>query len=586
MCGILGYLNFNKELPTKKEFKTSLDLMGHRGPDGFDIFSDDFVYLGHRRLSIIDLSSAGKQPMCNEDQSIWITFNGEIYNYLELKKELEKKHTFHSDSDTEVLIHGFEEWDISGLLERINGIFAFGIWDSNKKELYLVRDHVGVKPLYYYKNNKTVIFASELKSISYFLEKKTINKNTLETYFSLGYIPVPDSVFSEIKKLPQASCLTITSEDSKIETYWKQTFGPYENDFQRNVEDIQKLLDKSVRMQLVADVPVGAFLSGGIDSSAVVATIKKYKENLHTFSIGFNDPKYDETKYAQNMADYLGTEHHTKILEEQDFYRLLKKIPLYYDEPFADSSQIPTMFVSELAKKYVTVSLSGDGGDELFGGYKRYYQYNKLSKCAWVLSCFRPALKFISNNKYKHLLSEKILRMANVFSKPNFGYFDLISINSFYNYNAKTFFDKFNRKDNLELMTGFDFNVYLPDDILTKVDRASMAFSLESRVPLLNYNLAELTYKIPSKHKIHNSVGKYIFKKALEDRVPKYNLYRNKMGFGVDFLGYLSNLELDYDIIKDFIKPDEYNLIVSNPKKHFSFYWALYNYQEWYKKAI
>ncbi|MFA6650041.1 MAG: asparagine synthase (glutamine-hydrolyzing), partial [archaeon] len=515
MCGILGYFNFSKNLPSRKEFTKSLNLMRHRGPDGSGVSSFENGFLGHRRLSIIDLTNNAKQPMFNEDESIAITFNGEIFNYKELKSFLEKKHAFKSNSDTEVLIHGYEEWGLDLLLKKINGQFAFGLYDLKKKKIFLVRDRSGINPLYYSLENNTLIFSSELKSINYFLKQTQLDSKAVDLFFRFGYIPSPMTIFTNIKKLKPAHYIEISKNYFFEREYWKLNISNNGFSIKKNISKIQALLDESVKKRLVSDVPIGAFLSGGADSSAVVATMAKYKSDLHTFSIGFENSKYDETKYAQNIADAVNTDHHVKILTEKDFFKYLEKVPFHYDEPFADSSQIPTMAVSDFAKKYVTVSLSGDGGDELFAGYNSHVLLNKYALLSKSIYYTKYLWSLIGHSKIaENLFPNKLNNLYNSFYYF-YGFHNLKFDNNMLNYIQKV-----------------DYKYYLPDDILTKVDRASLAFSLESRPPLLDNDLVDFAFSILPEQRIKNNISKFIFKKALEDRVPKYNLYRDKMGFG------------------------------------------------------
>lgn len=564
MCGILGYFDFNKDLPSEYEFRKALNLMKHRGPDGFGINSFDHGVLGHRRLSIIDLSKNAKQPMTNENQTIWITFNGEIFNYKELRDEL-KNHEFKSNSDTEVLIHGYEEWGLENLLSKLNGQFAFGIWDENKKSLYLARDRTGINPLYYHYNNNKLIFASELKSINYFINCKQIDNYALFFYFKFGYILNPATVYTAIKKLRPATYIKITNNKFIEKTYWTVDYGKYIYNEPKLISKINFQLEKSIKDRLISDVPVGAFLSGGVDSSAVVSIITKYKENTHTFSIGFEEDKYDETEYAQKISNYLNTNHHTKILSDSDFHNCLDNIPYYYDEPFADVSQIPTMMVSELAKKYVTVSLSGDGGDELFGGYTRYKSLQKLKRWFSILRIFKNQCKQFSENKLNFYLPLKLNEIMNTL---------------YYYYYVADNNNDIKIDDNiLNLAQKIDLKAYLTDDILVKVDRASLAYSLESRPPLLDHNLIELAYRIPPEYRINNGIQKYIFKKALINKIPAEILNRQKMGFGMDCVNYIKDFEFKYNYFDKKVPRLFFDKIIKKPNN--SQFWNLLIYQKW-----
>ena len=528
MCGIVGF-NWND----KNLVKAMSDLIRHRGPDDYGFYTDKYISLGSRRLSIIDLSR-GKQPISNEDGTKWIVFNGEIYNFIELRQELQKKkHKFRTDTDTEVILHAYEEYGRK-CVERFNGMFAFAIWDSKNRELFIARDRLGKKPLFYYHSGKKFIFASEIKSILKAGIKASINKEALYFYLTYGYTPTKKSIFNNINKL-EAGC-TLLFKDFKIgiERYWQIDFSNKINESEDFfVKKIREHLDSAVRKRLIADVPVGAFLSGGLDSSAIVAYIKKYKNDLKTFSISFDYSQFDESKYARMVSEKFDTGHHDISFDADDVRELLPKLVKQYDEPFGDPSMVPTYLVSKVARKHVTVSLSGDGGDESFLGYERYLQYRLLALQEYLPKKFispllslpfgklRNYLEFIRLNQYKKYAELRANFKSDLRKNLFLGNFD------FSDYCKKFFV----YPDYLDNISNADINTYLVDDILTKLDRSSMFVSLEARAPFLDYGFMEFSAKIPMRLKLKGAEPKYILKKSLVGILPKSIIYRKKQGF-------------------------------------------------------
>jgi len=544
VCGISGF-NFSDKALVRKMCHS----ISHRGQDGEGAFTDAHVSLGHRRLSIIDLSDRAKQPMSNVQGTVWIVYNGEIYNYRALRQELEPKYKFKSNSDTEVLINAYKEWG-PGFVSRLNGMWAFAIYDTEKKIFVLSRDRFGKKPLYYYFDGKNFLFASQPKAIFEADIPRKLNRHAFDFYFTYGYIPAPLSIFENCFKLEPGTWLTfnLTSKKMTRHKYWD--LEPFyrkqlKESEQFYIENIRKLLDESVRHRLVADVPVGAFLSGGLDSGAVVATMTKFKptERIHTFSIGFDDAKFDETKHANFLAASLGTNHHVQRLDAQKCLDILQRLPEFYDEPFADSSMIPTFAVSELARKYVKVSLSGDGGDENFGGYGTYKLFRAvqlyprlLSPLARVAGAIAPKTQtfqwgFTAAADYAGLQDHQIFARLRSTSRDN------VFCQPCLDYHLRYF--KF--KSWINNVAYDDFNFWLPNDGLVKVDRASMAHNLEVRVPFLDPKLTAFVAQIPDTMKIHNMQGKYIYRKAIADRVPKEIFTRRKMGFSIPLNQYFAN---------------------------------------------
>lgn len=530
------------------------------------------VGFGHRRLSIIDLAS-GQQPLCNEDGSVWISFNGEIYNYQVIKAELERHgHHFRTNSDTEMIVHAYEAWGPESL-QRLRGMFAFAIWDERKQQLFLARDRVGKKPLYYSQDQQRIIFSSEIKAI---LEvpgvSREIDLQALSDYFSLLYIPAPRTIFSAIRKLPAGHYALATNTSFEVHSYWDLDFTPQHqlNELQMR-DDIMAILEEATRLRMISEVPLGAFLSGGIDSSSVVAMMaRSSKEPIVTNSISFSVAKYNEIEYARQIANKFATHHH-EFHVEPEAIAVIEKLAWHYDEPFADSSAVPTYYVSQIARKNVTVSLSGDGGDENFAGYERYYldlreqQVRNIIPQSLQKSVFSLITKcYPQSDAFSKILRGKAF-FKNIARDPVEAYF--FSMSAFYDdeksflfqpgafkalqgYHSSELFHRFYHSapadDHLSRIQYLDIKTYLCDDVLTKVDRASMAVSLEVRCPLLDQNFMEYVARIPSTLKRVGKDGKHIFKNALKAYLPSEVLYRKKMGFGVPILEWLRSDLRDY----------------------------------------
>lgn len=569
MCGISGFINLNGYTVDKRILKTINDTLVHRGPDDEGYFIHNNVGLAARRLSIIDLTS-GHQPISNENGSIWITFNGEIYNYPDLRLRLiDKGHRLRSKSDTEVIVHLYEEYGMD-FIQHLNGMFAFVIYDIKKQKIIAARDRLGEKPLYYAVFDNTFIFGSELKAIlKHPKTKRKIDLDSLNRYLSLEYIPSPYSIINGVKKLSPAAILELDLVTKKINTfkYWQVTFTnkpicsleEYSYDLDRRIYD-------AVKTRMISDVPIGVFLSGGIDSSTISYYMTKISPGkVKSFSIGFSDSSFDESKYARKVAKFLGTEHREKILEPKRTLELIDKLPLILDEPMADSSILPTYLLSDFTSKYVKVALGGDGGDELFMGYPTFIAHKLFLAYQKTPEQIRDILSYVVNilpvsfNNFsidfmlKKFVSSKSLNPI-VRNNEWLGAFFGERLNMLLQKDVKIelsdrkelnkFRDYF-RKIQFSYLTG-----YLPNDILVKTDRASMFASLETRAPFLDYNLVEFINNIPSKYKLNRFTSKYILKKTMEKRLPKDIVYRKKKGFGIPLSKWL---------IKD-LKPltDEY----------------------------
>jgi len=560
MCGIAGFIekHVGGARGAADENAALLDRMcrriAHRGPDDQGMFVRGGVALGMRRLSIIDLAG-GHQPLTGCNERVTVIFNGEIYNYRELYALLESRgHRFHTHSDTEAIVHAFEEFGPQ-CVEHLRGMFAFAIWDKRAQELFIARDRVGKKPLYYtVTTDGAFVFGSELKSL---LEHPSVERETnpdaLDAYLSFGYVPDPLSIFKDIHKLPPGHHLRFSDGRVTVEQYWDFRFETVEARSEEDyLEELRALLDEAVRLRLVSDVPLGAFLSGGVDSSAVVGYMSRHmSQPVKTFSIGFHEDTYDELKYARIAASHFGTEHHEFIVTP-DICDIVDELVWHFDEPFADSSAIPTYMVSKLAREHVTVVLSGDGGDELFAGYTRYVVDKSRGHLSRLPRIVREGLMQPLSARLPHgAWGRNYLR--NVSLNPIERYIDSISL--FTELNKRSLYASdfqsqlkderacgamfraiaasVGTDDALKPLLYLDSKTYLPGDILTKVDRMSMAVSLEARVPLLDHKLIEFVTRIPSSLKMKGLETKYIFKRALKDLVPQEILHRPKQGFGV-----------------------------------------------------
>ncbi len=561
MCGIIGFIS--DRIIGRDNFLESRDLMYHRGPDdcGIWLSKDKKVALGHRRLSIIDLSSAGRQPISNEDNSIWLVQNGEIYNFLEIRKELiEKGHKFKSNSDSEVIIHSYEEWGVE-CLKKFNGMFAFALWDEKKNRLFAARDRIGIKPFNYYFNGGRFAFSSEIKAL------KNLDKLNLELdytaiydFFTYLYVPTPKTVYKHIKKLAPGHYLLFDRENLVLKKYWD--INPFNKRILSEKEvcnQIEEILSDSVRLRLISDVPIGVFLSGGIDSSCVVALASKLVDKpLKTFSVGFDIENHSEIKYARIVSDIFNTNHTERILNLYDAMNILPKIISNYDEPYADTSAFPTYMISKVARQEATVVLSGDGGDEVFGGYNWYEKYIKCNKIANKIGfLFTPFWRLIRSVYPERMIGKAtldqishssikryVLLLNGLLKKEKFRYLtEEILSNIPYDYDDYWYFRKYWEND-LDIFTRLqylDLKTYLVDDILTKVDRASMLASLEVRVPLLDHRLVELAFSID--HSVRNKYckKKYIFKKMLAKYLPEIILNREKKGFSIPFFDWFGD---------------------------------------------
>ena len=603
VCGVCGEITFHSRNVRFETIQRMCRVLAHRGPDdmGMVFFDGDRSVeskhesdgrvendgfeggFGHRRLSIIDLSEAAHQPMSNEDGSLWIVFNGEIYNFQDLRTELEKKgHVFKSRSDTEVVLHAYEAWGVE-CLTRFRGMFAFALWDSKQQRLFAARDRLGKKPLVYVHQNGRFLFASEIKAI---LEAPGIERRVdpvaLHYYLTYQYVPSPYTIFDGVKKLPPGHYLLYDRTGRlKIERYWKLNFPSHLEDSTSTSEWCERLrtaLEESIRLRLISDVPIGVFLSGGIDSSLIVGVMARWiGHRVKTFSIGFEEKGFDELSYARYVSQVFGSEHHEFVIKP-DAIGILPKLVWHYNEPFADSSAIPTYYVAKMTKDYVKVVLTGDAGDENFAGYRRYLRSQRAAQFTVLPETLRKRFLPISLRGLASMGwgEAKLHRLADFMEDlsgdPGRDYAEQIKIfnakekrdiyTEEFSKNVETInplnfllekFDEVDTTDRLERLLYVDLMTYLPEDLLVKMDIATMANSVEARVPLLDHQFMELVAGIPSRLKLKGSEAKFILKKAFSDVLPKPISRRKKMGFAVPVSQWFRKELKDYawDVLLD-----------------------------------
>ena len=650
MCGICGFIDFSSE---QKNVSQRREIIHHmisdlalRGPNEsnsyFDIRTN--LTLGHTRLSIQDISSNGSQPMFSKNKKLLISFNGEIYNHLELRKELEQYTlvNWQGHSDTETLICCFAEWGVEKTLQKINGMFAISLFNLDENTLYLIRDRAGEKPLYYGIQNNLLLFGSELKIFKRHPDfKREVCRDALSKFIQINYIPSPLSIYKSVKKIPPGTYVKISLNDISAANksalnpirYWNLNIDNKINNlthYDQNlyINQLDKLLHTSIERQMIGDVPLGLFLSGGIDSTLIASIMQKMsKDKIQTFTIGFNEKNYDESLFAKNIANFINTDHHLFMLDSRNLLEIIPNLPNIFDEPFADKAQLPAILLSKMAKSKVTVALSGDGGDELFAGYSRYtnnallWRYIEktpsviISFIKYILKMFNyipDAIlvnitsmlgKLFSQGNINRNQLNRILYMLNSNSrielnersishqldlnnlllgdkKNNFFNYDLVNNHKFSNY--------------IDEMANIDFNIYLPDDILVKVDRSSMYSSLETRVPFLDYNIIEFAYNLPLSMKINGNQSKWILREVLKKYVPENLFNRPKAGFNVPIDQWLRGplREWTYDMLNSNKIKNEgffnHNLVSNILKEHMSnerdwhyLLWNILNFESW-----
>lgn len=645
MCGFSGFLTSRKY--NKSYYTDTLVHMGtvieNRGPDAYGVWSDELngIGLSHRRLSILDLSEAGHQPMHSYSGRYTIAFNGEIYNHLNIRSEIDLLNnttTWKSTSDTETLLTAIEIWGLKITLQKCRGMFALALWDNEKKVLLLARDRAGEKPLYYGFQNGELLFGSQLKSLKVHPSfNATISKESTVQFLKYGFIAAPLSIYNDIYKLFPGQIITVSAETFELtfDTYWdfeteviKAKANPFQGSFGDASKELERLIIESVQQQMISDVPLGAFLSGGVDSSTIVGVMQSISnQKVKTFSIGFDEKGFNEAIYAKAVCEYLDTDHHELYLTGNDALKIVPNLSDYFDEPFSDSSQIPTYILASITKKEVTVALSGDAGDELFCGYNRYLSTNKywsnLSKLPMGMRIFlENAYHKIPNNKLEDLFSNKLSflnantlvaklnKVSTVLSSKDLNelYFRLLSkylhpedvlLNSeFVDGNISIKLPEVSLSG-LEEMMYLDFKSYLVDDILVKVDRSSMAVSLETRVPFLDQEIIEFAWSLPLEYKLDRNKGKLVLRDVLSRYVPNELIERPKTGFGIPLDKWLRGPLVDWVesyLNKDFLDRQKIfnsNRVLNMWQEHKSgkrnwanALWNILMFQAWYYKNI
>ncbi len=623
MCGIAGAICLNRPL---SEVHVDINALIKRGPDDAGIFEDEHVYFGHRRLSIIDLNT-GHQPMHSADGSVVIVFNGEIYNFLEIRKELQQRgRIFVTTSDTEVIIQGYQEFGINELLDKLEGMFAFSLYDKKQRACYIARDRFGEKPLYYCYRDNTLYFSSELKALSDTLKSTELDYEALNLYFSLSYIPAPYTIYASVKKLSAGSYIELREGQEMESRLYFDLEKNIENkelitDYQAAKMKLRELVFKSVEHRMISDVPIGAFLSGGIDSSIISSVMARiHSQPINTFSIGFKERSYDESKRADLVAKHIGSNHEVFFLNFDDAFELMDDITSYFDEPFGDSSALPSYFVSRMAVAKVKVVLTGDAADELFGGYEKYLaphysaQYNKLPGV--LKRAFSKFVAAVPHNRYTNQRLRKVKKvLANATLDPFSLHYSLMCLgfsdterslllkNELFRNNRpfiKNIYDNF-KSEGSSLNKGFytDLKIVLEGDMLPKVDRMCMVNSLEARVPFLDSSIVDFSYRLPIEFKIKGINKKRILKDTFIDLLPEQTLSFSKKGFGVPVNLWMKNQlrgELERYTSRDFIEAQgifAYDFVqkmliehITGSQNHTPRLWNLFIFQKWYTKNV
>lgn len=572
MCGIFGVTD--KRLDTARACE-ACNLLEHRGPNSMMYWENMETYVGQTRLSINDLSPNGNQPFVVVGKIV-VAVNGEIYNYHQLKEELVGKYTFKSGSDSEIVVHGFLEWGIDKLIKKLDGMYAISIYDMRDNKIYLIRDRVGIKPLYYSSINEKLVWASELKSISKYINNSelSIDNTALYDFLTYLYIPTPKTIYNEVKKLEPGYYIEYEISTGNLinRKYWELATDEIDKPIDQVLMNVKKILGDAVQSHLLSDIPVGSFLSGGIDSSIVTYEASSRIKHLKTYTIGFAEKTHDESDYAKELAKSIEVENILSIMNKSFMTDMTEEILKYFDEPFGDSSMFPTYFLSKITKKYSTVVLSGDGGDEVFGGYSRYIGFEELMKKRKVIPKSNLVKYFIgSTNKYVKKIFRRLYKylklddlefytimIGGMISEEKVKYKKIFNISD--NYDDYWYFRKYYKKDLSvkKRLQYLDFKTYLPDDILTKVDRTSMKCSLEVRVPLLSKELIEYMFSLPENQVYYNETLKGLLVENYKGKIPDSILYRKKMGFSIPQKKWRKEYLNDYSTWQERVLNDYY----------------------------
>ena len=596
MCGINGIITKSKD--KEKLIKKMNDKIIHRGPNAEGIYTDEYLALGHRRLSIIDLSG-GNQPIYNEDESILIIYNGETYNYKELKKEL-KEYTFKTESDTEVILHGYEKWGYD-VVKKLRGMFAFCIYDKNKKELFIARDHFGIKPLYYYKTDDLFLFSSEIKS---FLDipgfKKELNKEMLGAYLTFSFTPGEKTFFKNVYKLSPGHYMTVNVEtkDIQIEKYFTLKFEKTNKDYNTMVNEISNTMKESTKYHLISDVEVGSFLSSGIDSSYLVSLARPDK----TYTVGYDNKKYSEIDYAKDLTDRLGIKNITSKITKEEYMKAINDVYYHMDEPTTDACSIAVYFLSKLASKDVKVVLSGEGADEFFGGYNSYDD-NPYTKLPLFIRKFVAAIcKILPKNKYTRYLIRRGKSLEDSYVSINRNFYDdeLDDILKEKDYLKnkdilKDTYNEYKNENELNKKLAIDIRYWLTDNILLIVDKMTMAFSIESRVPFTDIEVFKLASTLPKEYKIRNNMTKAALRDAAKKDIPNESYKKKKLGFPVPVREWIKDNDFyeeikrafSLDIADELFQKDKIMKLLEDHKNgtkdNYRRIWAIYSFLKWYE---
>ncbi len=601
MCGIVGFIDKKTKQEKEVLIKKMADRIKHRGPDGEGYYVTDEVALGHRRLSIIDLS-LGSQPMYNETGDLVIVFNGEIYNYIELKEELKHHHTFKTNSDTEVLLHGYEEWGVE-LPKKLRGMFAFAIWDSKTNTLFCARDNFGIKPFYYYQTDSTFLFASEIKS---FLEhpdfKKELNEEILGPYLSFSFTPTNETFFKGVYRLEPGSYLVYQDGKIKMEKYYEIEFNPEKRDFNKVVEEINETMKESVDYHMLSDVEVGSFLSSGIDSSYIVSLARPDK----TYTVGYDNPKYNEIEYARDLAEKLNIHNTSKKITKEEYLEIIPKILYYMDEPSSDPASIMLYFVAKLASEDVKVVLSGEGADEFFGGYNNYREevdlkwYNKIPYPLRHLAAL--VFKLLPEFSGRNFVVRRGMKLENDYIGVNKVFSEqerkkVLKIQDTIENKTLTapVFKTVQNKDNITKKQAIDIHFWLIKDILQKADRMTMANSIEGRVPFIDKEVFRVASRLTEEDKVTKENTKVALRSAAQKEIPNESYKKKKLGFPVPLREWLREEDV-YNEVKNTFLTDYagkffnqsyiIKLLDLHKKKKKDTYkkvWTIYSFLKWYE---
>lgn len=598
MCGIVGFIDQNNEALKKDIIKKMAERIAHRGPDYQGLYVSGDVALGHRRLSIIDLST-GNQPIYNEDKSILVIFNGEIYNYQELKEQL-TNHKFVTSSDTEVLVHGYEEWGYD-LVNKLRGMFGFCIYDTKKQKLFIARDHFGIKPLYYYKNEEAFLFASEIKSfLSYPNFHKELNKEMLGAYLTFSFTPGEKTFFKDVYKLSPGHYMLVDvkTRNIQIERYFQPQFSHTDDSYETVIDEISKAMKDSVKHHLISDVEVGSFLSSGIDSSYLVSMARPDK----TYTVGYENKEYSEIEYAKDLTDRLGIKNISSKITKEEYMKAIPHVFYHMDEPTTDACSIAVYFLSKLASQDVKVVLSGEGADEFFGGYNSYEEnaYTKLP--LWLRKTVAAICKVLPKNRYTNYLRRRGLSLEESYVSINRNFYDdeLDDVLKYKDYIknkdiVKDTYKDYKDENNLNKKLAIDIRYWLTDNILLIVDKMTMAFSIESRVPFTDIEVFKLASTLPQNYKVKDKVTKVALRQAAKRDIPNESYKKKKLGFPVPIREWIKDDDFyqeiketfELDIAKELFKYDNIMKLLDDHKNgvrdNYRRVWAIYSFLKWYQ---